>query len=155
MSLKSFALQDSPECPRIMIIIRSHFGSRWTSYLHRGLSQGGHLIWSNEPVVGALCTKRTLSFMPHSWCYAVEVRGCRSSRKADQWKREGCAHQAAVQWCSSGDTNINGENSGNVSQLHAQIAAVSKALAELEPSGDRELMQPLEARLAEFESQAA
>ena len=37
-------------------------------------------------------------------------------------------------------------------QLHAQIAAVSKALAELESSGNRELMQPLGTRLAELKA---
>ena len=40
----------------------------------------------------------------------------------------------------------------NVKQPHAQIAAVSKALAELELSGDKELMQPLESRLAELKA---
>ena len=40
----------------------------------------------------------------------------------------------------------------NVKQLHAQIAAVSKALTELEASGDKELMQPLESRLAELKA---
>ena len=38
-----------------------------------------------------------------------------------------------------------GQNSGNVKQLHAQTAAVSKALAELESSGYRALRYPLEA----------
>lgn len=46
----------------------------------------------------------------------------------------------------------NGENSGNVKQLHAQIAAVSKALADLEHSRDKELVQPLETRLAELKA---
>ena len=44
------------------------------------------------------------------------------------------------------------ENSGNVKQLDSQIAAVSKALAELESFGDRELVQPLEARLTDLNS---
>ena len=77
----------------------------------------------------------------------------------DKWKGERGAHQATgqatVQWCpsrSSADTYINGEKLVNVKQPHAQIAAVSKALAELELSGDKELMQPLESRLAELKA---
>ena len=37
-------------------------------------------------------------------------------------------------------------------QLHAQIAAVSKALTELEASEDKELMQPLESRLTDLKA---
>ena len=48
---------------------------------------------------------------------------------------------------------MNGEKLVNVKQLHAQIAAVSKALAELELSGDKALMQRLETRLAEVKAQ--
>ena len=40
----------------------------------------------------------------------------------------------------------------HVKQLHAQIAAVSEALVELELSGDKELMQRLETRLAELKA---
>ena len=57
-----------------------------------------------------------------------------------------------VQAGSIPDTYINGGKLVNVKQLHAQIAAVSKALAELELSGDKELMQPLETRLAELKA---
>ena len=40
----------------------------------------------------------------------------------------------------------------NTKQLHAQIAAVSKALTELEGAEDREVMQPLESRLADLKA---
>ena len=59
---------------------------------------------------------------------------------------------SGVQAGSSPDTCINAEKLVNVKQLHAQIAAVSKALAELDLSGDKELMQPLESRRAELKA---
>ena len=37
-------------------------------------------------------------------------------------------------------------------QLHAKIAAVSKALTELEASEDKELLQPLESRLTDLKA---
>ena len=81
--------------------------------------------------------------------------GASRQERQDKWKGKRCAHQstgqATVQWCPP-DTDINGEKLVNVKQLHAQIAAVSKALAELELSGDKELMQPLESRLAELKA---
>ena len=86
------------------------------------------------------------------------VGACRQERQ-DKWKGERGAHQATsqatVQWCPGGeqpDTYTNSEKLVNVNQLHAQIAAVSKALAELELFGDKELMQPLESRLAELKA---
>ena len=67
-------------------------------------------------------------------------------------KQQAKQQSNGVQAGSSPDTNINGEKLENVKQLHAQIAAVSKARAELELSGDKELMQLLESRLAELKA---
>ena len=53
----------------LIIIILSDLGSspRWTSYLHRGLSQGGI---SSGPISLLLVhlVQNDLSFMSHSWC---------------------------------------------------------------------------------------
>ena len=57
-------------------------------------------------------------------------------------KQQAKQQSNGVQAESSPDTFFNGEKFVNVKQLHAQIAAVSKALAELELSGDKELMHP-------------
>ena len=57
-----------------------------------------------------------------------------------------------AQTVNNPDAGANGEKLGNMKQLQAQIASVSKALTELEASEDRELMQPLESRLAELKS---
>ena len=72
----------------------------------------------------------------------------RQERK-DQWKRGVHTKQQynGAQAVNSPDAYANGEKLVNMKQLHAQIAAVSKALTELEASEDKELMQPLESRL--------
>ena len=79
----------------------------------------------------------------------------RQERK-DQWKRARCAHQATALRFSncehSPDAYANGEKLASMKQLHAQIAAVSKALTELEASEDKELMQPLESRLTDLKA---
>ena len=53
---------------------------------------------------------------------------------------------------NSPDAYANGEKLASMKQLHAQIAAVSKALTELEASEDKELMQPLESRLTDLKA---
>ena len=58
----------------------------------------------------------------------------------------------AIQAVNSPDAYANGEKLTSMKQLHAQIAAVSKALTELEASEDKELMQPLESRLADLKA---
>ena len=58
----------------------------------------------------------------------------------------------ATQAVTNPDAYANGEKLVNVKQLHAQIAAVSKALTELEGAEDKELMQPLESRLSEMKA---
>ena len=57
-----------------------------------------------------------------------------------------------AQAVNSPDAYANGEKLASMKQLHAQIAAVSKALTELEASEDKELMQPLESRLADLKA---
>ena len=92
-------------------------------------------------------------------CIQWKFVGAGCQERQDKWKRESVhiKQQAkqqfnGVQAWSSPDTYINGEEFVNVKQLHAQIAAVSKALAALELSGDKELMQPLESRLVELKA---
>ena len=58
----------------------------------------------------------------------------------------------ATQAVYSPDVYANGEKLASMKQLHAQIAAVSKALTELEVSEDKELMQPLESRLTDLKA---
>ena len=58
----------------------------------------------------------------------------------------------ATQAVNSPDAYANGEKLTSMKQLHAQIAAVSKALTELEASEDKELMQPLESRLTDLKA---
>ena len=53
---------------------------------------------------------------------------------------------------NSPDAYANGEKLASMKQLYAQIAAVSKALTELEASEDKELMQPLESRLTDLKA---
>ena len=78
-------------------------------------------------------------------------KGKRSGKgKGVQIKQQAKQQSNGVQAVSSPDTYINGEKLVNVKQLHAQIAAVSKAQAELELSGDKELT--LESRLAELKA---
>ena len=148
-------------------------GPRWTSYLHRGLEPMWNLMWSNQVSVGAFSHK-TSSFLRVAivvlyrlwnlelgespfvsllWADSERIQwkfvGAGCQEKQDTWKREGCAHQAigqaTVQWCPGGEQP--GEKLVNVKKLHAQIAAVSKALAELELS----LMTP-RSRLAELKA---
>ena len=57
-----------------------------------------------------------------------------------------------AQAVNSPDVSANGEKLVNMQQLHAQIAAVSNALTELEASEDKELMQPLESRLTDLKA---
>ena len=84
--------------------------------------------------------------------------GADHQERQDQWEGKRSTHQA-FPWCLWGTTQNGGlqesENSVIVKQLHAQIAAVPKALAELESSGDRELMQPLESTTDRLEIQIA
>ena len=114
--------------------------------------------WKSQLVQSACCwctLYKTISFMSHSWCctgcgnlelgtslivsllWADSERiqwkfaGAGGQEGRGQWKREACAHQSSgVQ--EESDTSTHGEKSGNVKQLHAQIAALSTALAELE-----------------------
>ena len=58
----------------------------------------------------------------------------------------------ATQAVNSPDAYANGEKLASMKQLHAHIAAVSKALTELEASEDKELMQPLESRLTDLKA---
>ena len=67
----------------------------------------------------------------------------RQERKDVHTKQQHCATQAV----NSPDAYANGEKLASMKQLHAQIAAVSKALTELEASEDKELVQPLESSL--------
>ena len=87
-----------------------------------------------------------------SWVQVVKKGKTSGKGKGVHIKQQAKQQSNGVQAGSSPDTHINGENLVNVKQLHAQIAAVSKALAELELSGDKELMQPLESRLAELKA---
>ena len=86
------------------------------------------------------------------WVQLVKKGKTSAKGKGVHIKQQSKQQSNGVQAVSSPDTCINGEKLVNVKQLHAQIAAVSKALAELELSGDKELMQPLESRLAELKA---
>ena len=109
--------------------------------------------------------RHCLSYMSQSWCCVgcgTWNWGSHSSchllwtgNEDIQWKlvgtgcqerkRERCAHQATVQRCSGCEQRRCLRQWRE--QLHAQIAAVSKALTELEASEDKDLIQPLESRL--------
>ena len=71
----------------------------------------------------------------------------------DQWKVEGCAHQATVQWCPGCVQFLmpyaNGEKYETVCAL---FAAVSNALTVFGCFEDSVLLQPLESRLTELET---
>ena len=58
----------------------------------------------------------------------------------------------AAQTVTNPDAYANGEKLVNTKQLQSQIAAVSKALTELEGAEDKELMKPLESRLADLKA---
>ena len=84
----------------------------------------------------------------NSWAQ-VAKRGKTSGKgKGVHTKQQHYATQAA----NSPDAYANGEKLTSMKQLHAQIAAVSKALTELEASEDKELMQPLESRLTDLKA---
>ena len=74
----------------------------------------------------------------------METRGYRSPRKARPVERGKGAHTKqqynAAQAVTNPDAYSNGEKLANMKHLHAQIAAMSKALAELEASEDKELV---------------
>ena len=77
----------------------------------------------------------------------------RQERK-DQWKRERCAHQATALRYSSCEQPRCLRQWREISEYEtvAQIAAVSKALTELEASEDKKLMQRLESRLTDLKA---
>ena len=117
--------------------------------------------------------------MSQSWCCAgcgtwnwrepLFVPLLRTGTEDIQWKLVGTGRQQrkdsgkgkgvhtkqqhyAAQAVNSPDAYADGEKLVNMKQLHAQIAAVSKALTELEASEDKELMQPLESRLTDLKA---
>ena len=79
-----------------------------------------------------------------------EFVGAGRQERQDKWKRKRCAHQATgqatVQWCPGG------EQSRHLFQWREICERETAACtdAELELSGDKEVMQPLESRLAEL-----
>ena len=83
--------------------------------------------------------------------------GADHQARQDQWEGKRSTHQA-FPWCPYGERHrmvASREREFSEKQLPAQIAAVSKALAELESSVDRELMQPLESTTDRLEIQIA
>ena len=107
--------------------------------------------WRSRPTCH--CCGQTPSASNGSSLVQVVKKGKTSGQgKGVHIKQQAKQQSNGVQAGSIPDTYINGEKLVNVKQLHAQIAAVSKALAELELSGDKELMQPLETRLAELKA---
>ena len=83
----------------------------------------------------------------NSWAQVAKKGKTSGKGKGVHTKQQHYATQAV----NSPDAYANGEKLACMKQLHAQIAAVSKALTELEASEDKELMQPLESRLTELE----
>ena len=98
------------------------------------------------------CGQTPIASNGSSWVQVVKKGKTSGKGKGVHIKQQAKQQFNGVQAWSSPDTKINGEELVNVKQLHAQIAAVSKALAALELSGDKELMQPLESRLVELKA---
>ena len=67
-----------------------------------------------------------------SWVQVVKKGKTSGQGKGVHIKQQAKQQSNGVQAGSSPDTNISGEKLVNVKQLHAQIAAVSRALAELD-----------------------
>ena len=84
----------------------------------------------------------------NSWVQVAKKRNTSGKGKGVHTKQQYNAAQAV----NSPDAYANGEKLVNLKQLYAQIAAVSKALTELEASEDKELMQPLESRLTDLKA---
>ena len=88
--------------------------------------------------------------------HPMETRGYRSPREEKTSGKGKCVHTKqqhnAAQAVNSPDAYANGEKLASMKQLHAQIAAVSNALTELEASEDKEVMQPLESRLTDLKA---
>ena len=86
----------------------------------------------------------------------METRGYWSPRKERSSGKGKGVHTKqqynGAQAVNSPDAYANGEKLANMKQLRAQIAAVSKALTELEASEDKELMQPLESLLTDLKA---